>query len=231
MDSGWTRPKSRTDQFAEFVKATKYVTLCREGAARRGFSRRAAGKSRSRVGGPCAARSSGESWERPLPVVELREGRQLASSGGTTKSWEVRIAESIRSCNIAYEDAVAYAKWAGKRLPTEAELEFAQRGRLERKPYTWGDELKPGGKFMANTFQGHFQIKNTKEDGHERAAPVGSFPPNPYGLYEHGRQRVANGRATGIDPTTIRQLADGGTALARNPQGPADSHSIPASPA
>jgi len=85
---------------------------------------------------------------------------------------------------IAYEDAVAYSQWAGKRLPTEAEFEFASRGGLDRKRYVWGDEFTPAGKHMANTFQGHFPDTNTAEDGYAAAAPVASFPANGYGLFD-----------------------------------------------
>ena len=86
--------------------------------------------------------------------------------------------------HIAYEDALAYCKWASKRLPTEAEFEFASRGGLDRKRYVWGDEFMPAGKHMANTFQGHFLNVNTAEDGYLATAPVGSFPPNGYGLFD-----------------------------------------------
>jgi formylglycine-generating enzyme required for sulfatase activity len=86
--------------------------------------------------------------------------------------------------HVAYEDACAYAKWAGKDLPTEAEWEFAARGALEGAEFCWGDEMMPRGKPMANTWQGEFPWQNLCQDGYEWTAPVGSFPPNGYGLHE-----------------------------------------------
>jgi formylglycine-generating enzyme required for sulfatase activity len=85
---------------------------------------------------------------------------------------------------VGYEDVEAYAKWAGKELPTEAEWEFAARGGLEGAEYAWGDEFKPEGRVMANTWQGEFPHENLLDDGYEWTAPVGSFPPNGYGLYD-----------------------------------------------
>jgi formylglycine-generating enzyme required for sulfatase activity len=86
--------------------------------------------------------------------------------------------------HVAYEDAEAYAAWAGKALPTEAEWELAARGRLDGAAFTWGDEPRPGGRWMANTWQGRFPWENLAGDGFERTAPVGSFPPNGYGLLD-----------------------------------------------
>jgi formylglycine-generating enzyme required for sulfatase activity len=86
--------------------------------------------------------------------------------------------------HIAYRDAVAYAKWAGKELPTEAEWEFAARGGLEGAEFAWGDELTPGNRLMANTWQGAFPHENLALDGYERTSPVTAFPPNGYGVYD-----------------------------------------------
>jgi formylglycine-generating enzyme len=97
---------------------------------------------------------------------------------------------SLSGCNdhpvvhVAYRDAFAYAKWAGKDLPTEAEWEFAARGGLDSAEFAWGDEFMPSGKLMANTWQGAFPHENLKLDGYERTSPVTAFPPNNHGLYD-----------------------------------------------
>ena len=86
--------------------------------------------------------------------------------------------------HIAYRDAEAYAKWAGKDLPTEAEWEFAARGALDGAEFAWGDEFTPGDRPMANTWQGAFPYENLNIDGYARTSPVTAFPPNGYGLYD-----------------------------------------------
>jgi sulfatase modifying factor 1 len=86
--------------------------------------------------------------------------------------------------HVAWDDALAYAFWAGKQIPAEAEWELAARGGLDGAEFAWGDELSPGGRLMANTWHGEFPWLNTRDDGFERTSPVGAFPANGYGLYD-----------------------------------------------
>lgn len=123
--------------------------------------------------------------------------------------------------HIAYPDALAYAAWAGKRLPTEAEWEFAARGGLAGKPYVWGDEFRPNGKWMANTHEGHFPDKDTGEDGYVGLAPVAQFPANGYGLYDMAGN-VWQWTSDWYRPDYYQQLKANG--VARNPQGPPSAY-------
>lgn len=142
-------------EFAKFVEATNYRTE----AEKFGWS----GVFDFESG--AWRRGDGADWRHP-------EGKNSTAK------------ETEPVCQISWNDAAAYAKWAGKRLPTEAEFEFAARGGLAGKKYAWGDELKPGGKFLANWWQGPFPAENTREDGFLGRAPVKSFAPNGYGLFD-----------------------------------------------
>lgn len=123
--------------------------------------------------------------------------------------------------HLAYEDATAYCKWAGKRLPTEAEWEYASRGGRKDERYSWGSEFMPGGKFMANTFQGAFPSGDTGEDGYLSTSPVKKFPPNDFGLYD----MIGNVWEWTSDLYNVNYYAElARQGIADNPTGPAQSY-------
>lgn len=124
--------------------------------------------------------------------------------------------------HVCYVDATAYAKWAGKRLPTEAEFEFAARGGLDRRQFAWGDELRPGGKWMANIWQGEFPVQNMRSDGYAGTSTVGAFPANGFGLQDMAGN-VWQWCSDWYRPDHYETLAAGAQPV-RNPQGPPNSY-------
>ena len=211
-------------EFARFVAATGYVTVAERTPRAEDFP-----------GAPPANLVAGSVvFTPPAQPVPLNDHfRWWSYIAGANWRHPLGPGSSIEGkgrypvVQVAYEDAVAYATWAGKRLPTEAEWEFAARGGLSEKVYAWGDVFRPGGRFMANTFQGQFPTDDSGADGYAGIAPVAQFPPNGYGLYDMAGN-VWQWTSDWYRPDYYRQLAaaDG---VARNPKGP-DSSYDPAEP-
>ena len=216
--SGWTQTEVTNEQFARFVQATGYVTLAEQTPRAEDFP---GAPPESLVPGSVIftppqhavplsdpyqwwSEMSGASWRHPL-------GPKSSIAGN----------ERYPVVHIAYADALAYAQWAGKRLPTEAEWEFAARGGLSGQVFPWGNEFKAGGEWRANTHQGHFPDHDTAEDSFIGIAPVAQFPPNGYGLYDVGGN-VWEWVSDWYRPDYYAELA-ATLPVARNPNGPATS--------
>ena len=217
VDGFWMdRTEVTNAQFAEFVRATGYVTVAEEKPRAEDFPD--APPENLVPGGvvftppeSAVPRDNHFQWWSYIPGANWRHPTGPASDLAGREKFPV--------VHIAYRDATAYAKWAGRRLPTEAVWEFAARGGQTGQLYAWGNELKPGGKWMANIFEGKFPIKDTGEDGFAGIAPVAQYPANAYGLHDIAGN-VWEWTADWYRPDYFAQIA---TSVARNPQGPADS--------
>lgn len=168
-------------QFAEFVKATGYVTIAEQKPTQEEYPEAAPENlvAGSLVFNPPKESVSLNNYLQWWAYLKGADWRHPLGAGS-----HINGKDNYPVVQVSWEDAAAYAKWAGKRLPTEAEWEFAARGGLSGKLYAWGNELKPGGKWMANIFEGEFPNKDSAADGYAGIAPVQSFPANGYGLYD-----------------------------------------------
>jgi sulfatase modifying factor 1 len=216
VDGFWMDKTDVTnEEFARFVRATGYVTMAERKPLAEDFP---GAPPENLVAGSVVFSPP----DHPVPLndyfqwwsyVEGANWRHPEGPGSNLKG-----REKFPVVQVAYPDALAYAKWVGKRLPTEAEWEFAARGGLAGKRYPWGDEFQPNGEWMANTYQGHFPFSDTGADGYVGIAPVAQFPPNAYGLYDMAGN-VWQWTSDWYRPDYYQQLAVAG-GVARNPRGP-----------
>ncbi|HVG85384.1 MAG TPA: SUMF1/EgtB/PvdO family nonheme iron enzyme [Vicinamibacterales bacterium] len=216
VDGFWIdKTEVTNDQFVAFVNATGYVTVAEKTPRAEDFP---GALPENLVAGSVVfsppdhavplnnhlqwwSYVKGANWRHPLGTGTSIEGKG-----------------KLPVVHVAYDDALAYAKWSGGRLPTEAEWEFAARGGLTGAVFPWGSDFRQEGAFMANSHQGHFPDRDTGEDHYQGVAPVAQFPPNGYGLYDVGGN-VWEWVTDYYHPDYYAQLAAAG-GVARNPQGP-----------
>lgn len=225
VDGFWMDKTDVTnEEFSMFVKATGYVTVAERRPRAEDFP-----------GAPLENLVAGSVvFSPPDHAVPLDNHFQWWSyvPGANWRhpfgpNSDIKGKQNYPVVQIAYGDALAFANWAGKRLPTEAEWEFAARGGAAGRRFVWGDNFRTNGKWMANTHQGHFPDTDTGEDGYVGISPVAKFPPNGYSLYDMAGN-VWQWTSDWYRPDYYQQLA-ATEEVAHNPQGP-DSPYDPSEP-
>jgi formylglycine-generating enzyme required for sulfatase activity len=225
VDGFWMdKTEVTNEQFEKFAKATGYITVAEKTPLAEDFP---GAPKENLVAGSVVFSPP----DYPVPLNNHYQWWSYIKGASWRHPFgpdsELKGKEKYPVVHIAYEDAMAYCKWAGKRLPTEAEWEFAARGGLSGNVYTWGNELNPNGRWMANTYQGSFPNREAPKDGFGGIAPVAQFSPNGYGLYDMAGN-VWEWVSDWYRPDYYAQLAAAGI-VARNPQGP-DTPLDPAEP-
>ena len=182
VDGFWIdRTPVTNRQFCEFINATGYVTFAELTPNAKDYPNAL----------PHMLKAGSLVFTPPNQAVDLRHwGEWWRFEFGANwrrphgRHSNIRGLDEHPVVHVACRDVEAYARWAGKEIPTEAEWEFAARGGLEDTEFAWGDELTPAGRHMANTWQGNFPLENLAADGFERTSPVTAFPQNGYGLHD-----------------------------------------------
>ncbi|KRR19305.1 gliding motility-associated lipoprotein GldK [Bradyrhizobium lablabi] len=182
VDGFWIdRTPVTNRQFKQFVKATGYVTTAEIPPDPKDYPGAL----------PHMIYAGSLVFSPPRRVTDLRNWSQWWTfmKGADWRhpygpKSNINVSDNHPVVHVSFADAMAYAQWAGKDLPTEAEWEFAARGGLDGEEFAWGDALTPDGKHMANIWQGNFPIENLSQDGFERTSPVTAFPPNGYGVHD-----------------------------------------------
>jgi formylglycine-generating enzyme len=219
VDAFWMdRTPVTNAEFQRFITATRYITVAERDLDPKDYP----GVPKDKlVPGSAVFRPTSQPvpLDNPLQWWRYTPGASWKHPEGPHSSLRDRADHPV--VHIAFEDASAYAKWVGKRLPTEAEFEFAARGGLDRNLYPWGNKLMPDHKPVANTWQGLFPAKDRGEDGFLGTSPVTVFPPNGFGLYDMGGN-VWQWCADWYRPDYYAVLAKAAPA-ANNPEGPSDS--------